>query len=289
MLEPLGLGLKAGAWYLVAWRAGEMEPRTYRAANFKQLRVHEDDGFRCPRRFDLAALARGDRALRTRAPAAASGCADPGARCWPWSARPMCWAARAAPGRARAGGGAGAGVCGGTGITRRRRRIPCLLPSAGAGASGGHRLVCLDCLRVLAFSSVLVGRKFWEPLQPAMAAQALFWHWPEPRMAVGVRRRRGRAGVRSGVGLHHHASAGPRRHGGVRRQAGLPHRPALSGCGAGRGGLAGYPGPRVARGLHAAVAGQPAGRLGDWATGRVRPARWAAWNGRCAGSWAFVC
>ena len=58
MLEPLGLGLKAGAWYLVAWRAGEMEPRTYRAANFKQLRVHEDDGFRCPRRFDLAALAR---------------------------------------------------------------------------------------------------------------------------------------------------------------------------------------------------------------------------------------
>ena len=29
--------------------------------------------------------------------------------------------------------------------------------------------------------------------------------------------------------------------------------------------------------------------LGDWATGRVRPARWAAWNERCAGSWAFVC
>jgi len=54
-LEPLGLVLKAGAWYLVARRAGQAELRTYRAANFEQLRVHEDEGFRRPRRFDLAA------------------------------------------------------------------------------------------------------------------------------------------------------------------------------------------------------------------------------------------
>ena len=55
VLEPLGLVLKAGAWYVVARRAGQVEARTYRAANFDQLRVHEDEGFRRPRRFDLAA------------------------------------------------------------------------------------------------------------------------------------------------------------------------------------------------------------------------------------------
>ncbi|MFT4193141.1 helix-turn-helix transcriptional regulator [Ottowia sp.] len=53
-LEPLGLVLKAGAWYLVARRAGQTEVRTYRAANFDELRVLAD-GFKRPRRFDLAA------------------------------------------------------------------------------------------------------------------------------------------------------------------------------------------------------------------------------------------
>ena len=55
VLEPLGLVLKGGAWYLVARRAGQTEVRTYRAANFDALRTLEDQPFRRPRRFDLAA------------------------------------------------------------------------------------------------------------------------------------------------------------------------------------------------------------------------------------------
>ena len=55
-LEPLGLVLKAGAWYLVARAAGEVgEARigTYRLASIRALHV-TSRGFRRPRGFDLA-------------------------------------------------------------------------------------------------------------------------------------------------------------------------------------------------------------------------------------------
>ncbi|HYD26261.1 helix-turn-helix transcriptional regulator [Brevundimonas sp.] len=54
-LEPLGLILKAGLWYLAA-RPAEgrtREPRTYRVANILDLTVGED-GFERPTGFDLA-------------------------------------------------------------------------------------------------------------------------------------------------------------------------------------------------------------------------------------------
>lgn len=53
-LDPLGLVLKAGAWYLVARTAGHEAVRTYRLAS---LRALEPTGtrFRPPRGFDLAA------------------------------------------------------------------------------------------------------------------------------------------------------------------------------------------------------------------------------------------
>jgi predicted DNA-binding transcriptional regulator YafY len=51
-LHPLGLVLKAGAWYLVAGVDGA--PRTYRIANIRALRVLDARSER-PRRFDLAA------------------------------------------------------------------------------------------------------------------------------------------------------------------------------------------------------------------------------------------
>lgn len=51
-LHPLGLVLKAGAWYLVASADGT--PRTYRIANIRALQVLDERGER-PRRFDLAA------------------------------------------------------------------------------------------------------------------------------------------------------------------------------------------------------------------------------------------
>ena len=51
-LEPLGLVLKAGLWYLVAG-AGRGEPRTYRVSNIKELDVLGAT-FERPARFDLA-------------------------------------------------------------------------------------------------------------------------------------------------------------------------------------------------------------------------------------------
>ncbi len=50
-LDPLGLVLKGGAWYLVA--AAKTEPRTYRVANIQTLEV-TDTPFKRPRNFHLA-------------------------------------------------------------------------------------------------------------------------------------------------------------------------------------------------------------------------------------------
>lgn len=67
-LEPLGLVLKAGAWYLAAREAGQSEVRTYRLASVRSLSVLAS-GFRRPRGFDLArywqaSLARFEAGLR---------------------------------------------------------------------------------------------------------------------------------------------------------------------------------------------------------------------------------
>jgi predicted DNA-binding transcriptional regulator YafY len=51
-LDPLGLVLKAGAWYLVAHRSAGM--RVYRVSRFVSVRIR-DDGFERPEDFDLAA------------------------------------------------------------------------------------------------------------------------------------------------------------------------------------------------------------------------------------------
>lgn len=51
--EPLGLVLKAGAWYLVAVGAGK--PRIFKVANIRALRVDADARCERPRDFDLAA------------------------------------------------------------------------------------------------------------------------------------------------------------------------------------------------------------------------------------------
>jgi predicted DNA-binding transcriptional regulator YafY len=51
-LEPLGLVLKGGAWYLVAHRSAGM--RVYRVSRFASVRIR-DDGFERPEGFDLAA------------------------------------------------------------------------------------------------------------------------------------------------------------------------------------------------------------------------------------------
>ena len=53
-LEPLGLVLKAGAWYLAARSGAGAEPRTYRVAGIRALQVTEQH-FKPPRAFDLAA------------------------------------------------------------------------------------------------------------------------------------------------------------------------------------------------------------------------------------------
>jgi predicted DNA-binding transcriptional regulator YafY len=55
-LEPLGLILKGGVWYLAARLAGEAKaaPRTYRVSNILALEV-SGDGFERPEGFDLAA------------------------------------------------------------------------------------------------------------------------------------------------------------------------------------------------------------------------------------------
>ncbi len=60
VLEPLGLVIKAGEWYLVARpvrgseRGGEPTPRTYRVANIRTLTL--GDSFRRPTAFDLSAF-----------------------------------------------------------------------------------------------------------------------------------------------------------------------------------------------------------------------------------------
>src|ERR671936_3068079 len=51
-LDPLGLVLKGGAWYLVARRSAGM--RVYRVSRFASVRMR-DDGFERPDDFDLAA------------------------------------------------------------------------------------------------------------------------------------------------------------------------------------------------------------------------------------------
>jgi predicted DNA-binding transcriptional regulator YafY len=51
-LDPLGLVLKGGAWYLVAHRSAGM--RVYRVSRFASVRIRED-GFERPEGFDLAA------------------------------------------------------------------------------------------------------------------------------------------------------------------------------------------------------------------------------------------
>lgn len=52
-LAPLGLVLKAGAWYLIAVPAGAREPRTYRLASLRGCELL-DEAVRRPRGFDLA-------------------------------------------------------------------------------------------------------------------------------------------------------------------------------------------------------------------------------------------
>lgn len=52
-LEPLGLVLKAGAWYLAARELGQGEVRTWRLASVLELTVGTR-GFKRPRGFDLA-------------------------------------------------------------------------------------------------------------------------------------------------------------------------------------------------------------------------------------------
>ena len=52
-LEPLGLVLKAGAWYLLARTSGQTATRTYRLASILELKTRPRT-FRRPRGFDLA-------------------------------------------------------------------------------------------------------------------------------------------------------------------------------------------------------------------------------------------
>jgi len=54
IVEPLGLVLKAGAWYMAARAVGGSEPRAYRLAAIESLQLL-DDVFTPPARFDLAA------------------------------------------------------------------------------------------------------------------------------------------------------------------------------------------------------------------------------------------
>lgn len=82
-LEPLGLVLKAGAWYLVAREAGKADARTYRLASMNAMEVTAQS-FRRPRAFDLArywreAAARFEAGLR---PLAAQVLVSPRALGW---------------------------------------------------------------------------------------------------------------------------------------------------------------------------------------------------------------
>jgi predicted DNA-binding transcriptional regulator YafY len=65
-LDPLGLVLKGGAWYLVARRSAGM--RVYRVSRFASVRVRED-GFARPEGFDLASYwEESSRAFETNRP-----------------------------------------------------------------------------------------------------------------------------------------------------------------------------------------------------------------------------
>jgi predicted DNA-binding transcriptional regulator YafY len=65
-LDPLGLVLKGGAWYLVARRSAGM--RVYRVSRFASVRVRED-GFDRPEGFDLASYwEESSRAFETNRP-----------------------------------------------------------------------------------------------------------------------------------------------------------------------------------------------------------------------------
>ncbi|MES3014928.1 MAG: WYL domain-containing protein, partial [Pseudomonadota bacterium] len=52
-VEPLGLVLKAGIWYMAARAGARAEPRTYRLSNIRALKVL-DQHFKPPRDFNLA-------------------------------------------------------------------------------------------------------------------------------------------------------------------------------------------------------------------------------------------
>lgn len=55
VIKPLGLIMKAGAWYAVALVDEAKEPRIYRLSNIKRLEISEHS-FRRPKKFDLAAF-----------------------------------------------------------------------------------------------------------------------------------------------------------------------------------------------------------------------------------------
>ena len=59
-LEPLGLILKAGAWYLAARAVGgrHAAPRTYRVSNILEMTVGEE-AFERPAGFDLQGVVGG--------------------------------------------------------------------------------------------------------------------------------------------------------------------------------------------------------------------------------------
>src|SRR3954464_5539639 len=54
VLEPLGLVLKAGVWYLIA--AADGQPRTYRVSRVSRVTTLDDATFERPGEFDLAAF-----------------------------------------------------------------------------------------------------------------------------------------------------------------------------------------------------------------------------------------
>lgn len=62
VLEPSGLVLKAGAWYLVARTVGKEGVLTYRLASILDLKI-SGRNFKRPRGFDLAAPGRRCRRL----------------------------------------------------------------------------------------------------------------------------------------------------------------------------------------------------------------------------------
>lgn len=84
-LEPLGLVLKAGAWYLVARRVGAVGARTYRLASMLDV-ADAGRAFRRPRGFDLArtwqeSAARFEAELRR-----VQTCVHVSPRAWKWLA-----------------------------------------------------------------------------------------------------------------------------------------------------------------------------------------------------------